>query len=168
MMISFSLMLGISNIILMALLVYFAYKQISKLKKQIDGFKKDVETSRLISFTDQAFKLHGMIIEYPELMKIFKGLTGFESFDFSNFDSEKAQRTWYIIMNLTFHEQMLEQHKKGTIDKEFYDSWSKFLMSVINECPEWKEVYMNTHDYWNEDFRKDVDARIQAITKNTE
>jgi hypothetical protein len=49
-------MLGISNIILMALLVYFAYKQISKLKKQIDGFKKDVETSRLISFTDQAFK----------------------------------------------------------------------------------------------------------------
>lgn len=164
----FSLILGILNIILMALLVYFAYKQISKLKKQIDGFKKDVETSRLISFTDQAFKLQGIIIDHPEIMEIFEGFPPFKSFDFKKLDSNKAKRTWYILMRLTFQEQMLEQYKRGTIDTEFYNSWFNFITNAINECPEWKEVYMNTKEYWNEDFRKEVDARIHAITKSTE
>jgi hypothetical protein len=130
----------------MVLLVYFAYKQIRKLKKQIDGFKKDVETSRLISFTDQAFKLQGIIIDYPEIMEVFEGFPPFKSFDFKNLDSNKAKRTWYILMRLTFQEQMLEQYKKGTIDTEFYNSWFKFLTNVINECPEWKEVYMECRD----------------------
>lgn len=161
-------LLGILNSTFMAFLVIFAAQQISKLKKQIAGSTKDVETTRLISFTDQVFKLHEIIIDHPEIMEVFEGFSGFKFFDFKKLDSVKAQRIWYILMRLTFYEQMFEQHKEQIVDRTTFNLWFNFLINAVNECPEWKEVYTNTKEYWDKDFTKELDAGIRAITKSKE
>ena len=154
-MFDFSLILSSINLIFVLILVIITYKYVKQLRE-------DIRTSRMINFTDQVLKLHELTIEYPELMKVYKGHSNLKV-DLK--DKESIRRWWFIIMRFTYWEQMFVQFREGIIDKSSVNMWFNFMKTTIRECPEFQRAWKEIRDNWDKRFIVLVDAIIAKDDK---
>ena len=123
--------------------------------------KKDIKTSKLTNTTDQFFKLVEMIIQNPELSKLFEGHPNFR---IDHNDKEAVKKRWYMILRFSSWELIYLQYKEGLINKEDMDIWLHFMLSTLQNCPEWYDLWQKTQKDWDGEFSRYIFSKLSGNT----